>query len=428
MSEGPRLERAGMMQAGDDEKDARPGDAPATGRKTLALLAASGSIALLLYATLGRDGHEIAPPSSGEAVATPDVKAGPDTGSARATDALEPVVAGTEPSALKPPGFDVVRVAPDGSAVVAGRAAPGSVVTVYADDLPLADAQADADGNFVAVFRATPSEEPRALTLDSVSPEGVSASSEEAVVLLPGSGPPEPPKATETAQPVEGELVGGAVAVGAAPPEDDAPDSEPELRAAANVEPDAPESEPKVAATAILRPEGVEVALNEGAAATGETERRVSLASISYGEGGEVSLAGLGGAGARLRAYVDDDFATETDVGDDGRWAIELGNVEEGIYRLRIDQIDTQGRVASRVETPFQRDYPKLPLPRPGSGPRPIAITVQPGANLWTLARVHYGSGVLYTQIFTANSDLIGDPDLIYPGQILSLPGVETTE
>jgi hypothetical protein len=66
MSEGPRLERAGMMQAGDDEKDGRPGDAPATGRKTLALLAASGSIAFLLYATLGRDGHESArkPPAA----------------------------------------------------------------------------------------------------------------------------------------------------------------------------------------------------------------------------------------------------------------------------------------------------------------------------------------------------------------------------
>jgi nucleoid-associated protein YgaU len=427
MSEGPRLERAGMMQAGDDEKDGRPGDAPATGRKTLALLAASGSIAFLLYATLGRDGHEIAPPPSGEAVSAADVKTGLDTGSARATDAPEPDVAGTEPSALKPPGFDVVRVAPDGSAVIAGRAAPGSVVTVYADDLPLADAQADADGNFVAVFRVNPSEKPRALTLDSVSSEGVSASSEEVVVLLPGSGPAEPSEALEPEQPVEGELVGDVVAVGA-PPEDDVPDSEPELPAAANVEPDKPESEPQVAATAILRPEGVEVALNEAAAVTGETERQVSLASISYGEGGEVSLAGLGGAGARLRAYVDDDFATETDVGDDGRWAIELGNVEEGIYRLRIDQIDTQGRVASRVETPFQRDYPKLPLPRPGSGPRPIAVTVQPGANLWTLARVHYGSGVLYTQIFTANRDLIGDPDLIYPGQILSLPGAETTE
>ena len=47
---------------------------------------------------------------------------------------------------------------------------------------------------------------------------------------------------------------------------------------------------------------------------------------------------------------------------------------------------------------------------------------MQPGHNLWTLAREHYGSGVLYTQIFTANRDLIRDPDLIYPGQIFAMP------
>ena len=49
-------------------------------------------------------------------------------------------------------------------------------------------------------------------------------------------------------------------------------------------------------------------------------------------------------------------------------------------------------------------------------------MTVQPGNNLWTLARLHYGSGVLYTQILTANRDLIRDPDLIYPGQIFAMP------
>ena len=52
-------------------------------------------------------------------------------------------------------------------------------------------------------------------------------------------------------------------------------------------------------------------------------------------------------------------------------------------------------------------------------------MTVQPGNNLWTLARTHYGSGVLYTQIFTANREQIRDPDLIYPGQIFALPELE---
>ena len=86
--------------------------------------------------------------------------------------------------------------------------------------------------------------------------------------------------------------------------------------------------------------------------------------------------------------------------------------------------------MASRVETPFQRDYPRAPLPRPGrpGDPGTLSVTVQPGHNLWTLAREHYGSGVLYTQIFTANSDLIRDPDLIYPGQIFAMPAASAAD
>ena len=55
-------------------------------------------------------------------------------------------------------------------------------------------------------------------------------------------------------------------------------------------------------------------------------------------------------------------------------------------------------------------------------------MTVQPGNNLWTLAREHYGSGVMYTQIFTANLELIRDPDLIYPGQIFRIPATDAAD
>jgi nucleoid-associated protein YgaU len=171
-----------------------------------------------------------------------------------------------------------------------------------------------------------------------------------------------------------------------------------------------------VAATAIVGPEGVEATPTGLAAA-----RDVSLASISYATQGEITLAGLGTAGAVLRVYVDDAFAREIAVADDGRWSMELGDVAQGIYRLRIDQMDAAGAVASRLETPFQRDFPRAPLPRPAGGATGT-VTVQPGSNLWTLARLHYGSGMLYTQIFTANRELIRDPDLIYPGQIFAMP------
>ena len=130
-----------------------------------------------------------------------------------------------------------------------------------------------------------------------------------------------------------------------------------------------------------------------------------------------------------VRAYVDDRFAEEARVAA-GRALVDASSATwpQGIYRLRIDQLAADGQVASRVETPFQRDYPRPPPPRPGrpAGAARSSVTVQPGHNLWTLARTHYGSGVLYTQIFTANRDQIRDPDLIYPGQIFTMPETRT--
>jgi nucleoid-associated protein YgaU len=48
--------------------------------------------------------------------------------------------------------------------------------------------------------------------------------------------------------------------------------------------------------------------------------------------------------------------------------------------------------------------------------------TVQPGATLWAIAEERYGSGILYLKVFEANRDRIRDPDLIYPGQVFTVP------
>jgi hypothetical protein len=49
-------------------------------------------------------------------------------------------------------------------------------------------------------------------------------------------------------------------------------------------------------------------------------------------------------------------------------------------------------------------------------------ITVQPGFTLWGIASESYGDGLLYVQVYEANKDQIRDPDLIYPGQVFTVP------
>lgn len=151
----------------------------------------------------------------------------------------------------------------------------------------------------------------------------------------------------------------------------------------------------------------------------------VALDSIAYSDAGEVNLSGRsGGDGAFVRVYVDNKPVTTSRIAADGTWKTDLPEVDTGIYTLRIDEVDDEGTVTSRVETPFKREErDKLAQPQ-GSDPKPAvqAITVQPGSTLWAIARDRYGEGQMYVRVFEANKDRIRDPNLIYPGQIFDLP------
>src|SRR5690606_28686884 len=70
-------------------------------------------------------------PAAAEDVPTPD----------------DPQTSGKQ-SRLAAPSFDIVRVEPDGSVLVAGKAAPEAKVELMADDKVLAGSDADAAGDF----------------------------------------------------------------------------------------------------------------------------------------------------------------------------------------------------------------------------------------------------------------------------------------
>lgn len=62
------------------------------------------------------------------------------------------------------------------------------------------------------------------------------------------------------------------------------------------------------------------------------------------------------------------------------------------------------------------------------TSPAPVAsqtYTVVRGDCLWNIAKRFYGNGAKYTVIYNANKGVIGgNPNLIYPGQVLTIPAV----
>ncbi len=54
--------------------------------------------------------------------------------------------------------------------------------------------------------------------------------------------------------------------------------------------------------------------------------------------------------------------------------------------------------------------------------PSGVYVVVQ-GDTLWKIAKDHYGDGARYREIFEANKPMLKDPDKIYPGLRLRIPG-----
>ena len=144
---------------------------------------------------------------------------------------------------------------------------------------------------------------------------------------------------------------------------------------------------------------------------------RLSVDTVDYDDAGRLSLSGRAPPGALVQLYLNNRFIGRTRAGSDGIWRISPNRtVVPGLYTLRVDHVDANGKVLARMAFPFARAEPLTGI-RPGT-----VVVVQPGNSLWRLARRAYGAGMQYTMIFEANRDQIRDPDLIYPGQVFTLP------
>ncbi|MSP74847.1 MAG: LysM peptidoglycan-binding domain-containing protein [Rhodospirillaceae bacterium] len=281
----------------------------------------------------------------------------------------------TAPEAATMPSFDVARIGPDGRAVVAGRAAPGAKVVLLDGGKEIANGVADARGEWVIIVQ-----EPS---------------------LTPGQHELRVIQHIEGRAPVTSDQV--VVAVVPQPPSAAAPAAKEETLVMIS---------PSTGPATLVQPPSA-----AGVPRSGD----LVISTVDYDDRGHATISGQAAPGTTVRAYVDDKIVAEGVAAADGRWRLAPANpIDQGKHTLRIDRIAPDGKPVARLELPFER----VAVPPAAGGDRKRLYVVR-GDNLWNIARAHYGDGWHHTKIFNANKEQIRDPDLIYSGQVFSLPKLD---
>jgi nucleoid-associated protein YgaU len=337
-------------------------------RKFLWLIAAGAVVAAAVLGEAWRDEPAILDHAAKAAASSPAAPApSPPADAATPQTAAPPSV---RPPTVVMPSFDIALIGPDGRGVIAGRAQPGAKIILLDGDKDLVQDQVDANGEWVIVAQDPP----------------LSAGKHELRVIQHVDG----------RAPVTSDQVVVAIV------------------------PDQKKSSPEEKTLILIVPSAGAAKLMQPPSAAGVPKSGdLVMSTLDYDQGGHVTVTGKASPGTVVRAYINDTMVAEGQAAADGSWRLVLAKpVEPGKYKLRLDRLAKDGKPVARLELPFER----IPVP-PATGNSERLVVVR-GDSLWNIARAHYGTGFQHTLIYGANKDQIRDPDLIYPGQVFSLPKV----
>lgn len=351
-----------------------------------------------------------------------------------------PAAAAPVPGDVIVPRFDLVRVEPDGSLLVAGTAAPEASVEVVTGTRVLATAVSDRTGDFVAVLEDRLAPGDYQIVLRSTTADNVVATSlETAVVSIPDSKDgqvlaiveqpgaparlitvPEPaapaPEAPEAPAQAQDTPPAAAPEAPAAAPE--APVATPEAPVAAAEEPAAPSetpapAEPPVAAQSpepapsepetASRPEtpaAPDVASAPPLAPPPSSPQpparqepavraRIAVEAVEI-EGRKIFVAGVAEAERYVRVYANEIFLGEVQASPGGRFLVETEReLAVGDYIIRADLLGAdRSTVIARAAVPFEREAgeniaavaPAAPAETPEAAPAPAPAATAPAA------------------------------------------------
>lgn len=295
-----------------------------------------------------------------------------------------------EPGKIAAVSVETIAYTAMGAVQLGGAGQPGAVVRLYLDNQPIQDVPVPEGGKWLTTLRDTP---PGVYTLraDQVDDMGLVTSrfetpfkreTLEALAAAAGIAPETAPEAEEAAAPPTEAAAAAA---------EGAPEPAPEP---------APESEP-VAEAAAMAPE----AMAEAAPAAPAMEPAPAADPAPVAE---EPAAEPPAAPAPAVVAASPDAATAPDTAEPPAAPV-------------AEPVASGADPAAAAPAAAAEPAPEPP-PVPPQAPPVVTVTVQPGNTLWAIAKGQLGDGIRYVQVYEANREAIRDPDLIYPGQIFTIP------
>ena len=334
------------------------------------------------------------------------------TTTASAQDVTSGPVAGAAPS-IGTAGIDR-----SGTASFTGTATPGDTVTLVWDNKPMNWATADEKGNWTIEFKAPVTDKEHELFASAQSKDGT-------VIIGPQRayiGPPD--------------TKGGLASV--------------TLKSAGQPKQTADASD----ATGTTAP---------------EPKTGIVVEKITGGEGGLTILSGKADAGATIKAAINGKPAGETLAAADGTWSLAATNPSGKAARaVRLELVDQDGAKLDEADVPYKvpaaapivaaaspktsADFPSVLTSEPDSKaklngktraegaqdlaalfrpetqatadkPKRQVIRVRKGDSLWRISKRHLGNGKKWAAFYKLNKRKIDNPNMIFPGQTLVIPG-----
>ena len=277
------------------------------------------------------------------------------------------------------PEIDIIKVSPDGSFVIAGKGQPNSNINILNKGDLIDSSIVDSDGNWVVVSKENLKTGDNLISIDQINNNGLVLRHKQLFITKIDEHKKDQPLVISVPN-----KNGENISIIQQPSE-------------------------KQKIYKVENDLGIQKKIKSN-------KKIFNVKTIFFNENGFVSIKGKVNFGKKIALYINKKIM-ETIKIENSKWQYNSDKtIDYGLHDLLVVLKSDKDEILDKITLPFMRvEMPYNDVPE-------NFILIKPGDMLWTIAYRLYGDPFKYIQIFEENKDQITNPDLIFPGQLFSIP------